>query len=71
MGHGYETTNYKKLDSRLGTNEDLTNFVDECHKQGMRVILDGVFNHTGRDFLHFKILNKIEKTLSIRIGIVM
>ena len=54
VGHGYETTDYKKLDSRLGTNEDLTNFVAECHKNGIRVILDGVFNHTGRDFFAFK-----------------
>ncbi len=54
VGHGYETTDYKKLDSRLGTNEDLTNFVSECHKQGIRVILDGVFNHTGRDFFVFR-----------------
>jgi glycosidase len=54
VGHGYETTDYKKLDSRLGTNEDLTNFVSECHKNGIRVILDGVFNHTGRDFFAFK-----------------
>ncbi len=54
VGHGYETTDYKKLDSRLGTNEDLTNFVSECHKQGIRVILDGVFNHTGRDFFAFQ-----------------
>ena len=54
VGHGYETTDYKKLDSRLGKNEDLTNFVAECHKQGIRVILDGVFNHTGRDFFAFQ-----------------
>ncbi len=54
VGHGYETTDYKKLDSRLGTNEDLTNFVAECQKQGIRVILDGVFNHTGRDFFAFQ-----------------
>ncbi len=54
VGHGYETTDYKKLDSRLGTNEDLTNFASECHKQGVRVILDGVFNHTGRDFFAFQ-----------------
>ena len=54
VGHGYETTDYKKLDSRLGTNEDLTNFVAECHSQGIRVILDGVFNHTGRDFFAFQ-----------------
>ena len=57
-GHGYETTDYKKLDSRLGTNEDLTNFVKECHGQGIRVILDGVFNHTGRDFFAFRDLLK-------------
>lgn len=54
VGHGYETTDYKKLDSRLGTNEDLTNFVAECHKKGIHVILDGVFNHTGRDFFAFQ-----------------
>ena len=53
VGHGYETTDYKKLDSRLGTNEDLAAFVEECHRQGVRVILDGVFNHTGRDFFAF------------------
>lgn len=54
VGHGYETTDYKKLDTRLGTNEDLRKFVEECHKQGIRVVLDGVFNHTGRDFFAFK-----------------
>ncbi len=58
VGHGYETTDYKKLDSRLGTNEDLTNFVKECHALGIRVILDGVFNHTGRDFFAFKDIKK-------------
>ena len=54
VGHGYETTDYKKLDSRLGTNEDLTAFVKACHEQGIKVIFDGVFNHTGRDFFAFK-----------------
>jgi len=54
VGHGYETTDYKKLDSRLGTNADLTAFVAECHKQDIRVIFDGVFNHTGRDFFAFR-----------------
>ena len=58
VGHGYETTDYKKLDSRLGTNEDLTQFVAECHSQGIRVILDGVFNHTGRDFFAFQDIKK-------------
>ena len=54
VGHGYETTDYKKLDSRLGDNQDLKDFVAECHRQGIRVILDGVFNHTGRDFFAFQ-----------------
>ena len=54
VGHGYETTDYRVLDSRLGTNEDLKAFVAACHKAGLRVIFDGVFNHTGRDFFAFK-----------------
>jgi glycosidase len=54
VGHGYETTDYKKLDSRLGDNEDLKNFVAACHEQGLKVIFDGVFNHTGRDFFAFQ-----------------
>ena len=58
VGHGYETTDYKKLDSRLGTNKDLTNFVKACHDKGIRVIFDGVFNHTGRDFFAFKDIQK-------------
>ncbi len=58
VGHGYETTDYKKLDCRLGTNEDLKSFVKECHSQGIRVIFDGVFNHTGRDFFAFKDIQK-------------
>lgn len=54
VGHGYETTDYKKLDSRLGTNDDLKAFVACCHEHGIRVIFDGVFNHTGRDFFAFR-----------------
>ncbi|MCM1120374.1 MAG: alpha-amylase family glycosyl hydrolase [bacterium] len=54
VGHGYETTDYRKLDSRLGDNEDLKTFVSKCHEAGIRVVLDGVFNHTGRDFFAFQ-----------------
>ena len=54
VGHGYETTDYKKLDSRLGDNQDLKNFVAECHAKNIKVIFDGVFNHTGRDFFAFR-----------------
>ncbi len=56
--HGYDTTDYKKLDTRLGTNEDLTKWVKNCHKSGIKVVLDGVFNHTGRDFFAFKDLKQ-------------
>jgi len=58
VGHGYETTDYRKLDSRLGTNKTLKNFVAECHRQDVKVIFDGVFNHTGRDFFAFKDLKE-------------
>ena len=58
VGHGYETTDYRKLDSRLGTNEDLKDFVRKCHEQGIKVVFDGVFNHTGRDFFAFRDLKQ-------------
>ena len=54
VGHGYETTDYFTLDSRLGTNEDLKAFVEYCHEKGIHVVLDGVFNHVGRDFFAFR-----------------
>lgn len=54
VGHGYETTDYYKLDSRLGTNDTLKGFVRQCHDRGIRVVLDGVFNHVGRDFFAFR-----------------
>lgn len=66
VGHGYETTDYKKLDSRLGTNEDLKHYVAECHRQGMKVIFDGVFNHTGRDFFAFQDIKKNRENSSYK-----
>ncbi|MBR4719115.1 MAG: alpha-glucosidase C-terminal domain-containing protein [Lachnospiraceae bacterium] len=57
-GHGYETTDYRKLDSRLGDNNDLKKFVKQCHKAGIKVIFDGVFNHTGRNFFAFRDLKE-------------
>ena len=54
VGHGYETSDYRKLDSRLGDNEDLKWLVSYCHAKGIKVILDAVFNHSGRDFFAFK-----------------
>ena len=48
--HKYNTKNYKKVDPHFGTNELLRDMVDKCHAAGIRVMLDGVFNHTGVDF---------------------
>ncbi len=58
VGHGYETTDYRLLDSRLGTNDDLAAFVRACHDAGLKVVFDGVFNHTGRDFFAFADIRK-------------
>ncbi len=52
--HGYDTADYTKIDVRLGTNKDFRYVCDALHKKGIRVILDGVFNHVGRDFFAFK-----------------
>ena len=66
VGHGYETTDYRKLDSRLGTNDDLKDFVNYCHQLGVRVILDAVFNHTGRDFFAFRDLKEKRENSAYR-----
>ncbi|MDA3941385.1 MAG: alpha-amylase family glycosyl hydrolase [Spirochaetia bacterium] len=59
--HGYDTLDYYKVDRRLGNNQDLQNLVEKCHNSGIRVILDGVFNHVSRHFFAFKdILEKRE-----------
>ncbi len=52
--HGYNTRDYSKIDTRLGTNLDFKKVVDELHKNGIKVVLDGVFNHVGRGFWAFK-----------------
>ena len=52
--HGYNTRDYKKLDVRLGTNEDFKQACEKLHENGIRVVLDGVFNHVGRGFYQFQ-----------------
>lgn len=52
--HGYNTRDYKKLDVRLGTNEDFKQVCEKLHENGIRVVLDGVFNHVGRGFYQFQ-----------------
>ena len=56
--HGYDTRDYKSVDRRLGDNEDFKRFVDHCHEKGIRVVVDGVFNHTGREFHAFRDIQK-------------
>ena len=45
--HRYGTADYSRVDPMLGTNEDFSKLCDEAHRRGMRIMLDGVFNHTG------------------------
>lgn len=52
--HGYNTRDYRKVDVRLGTNEDFKKVCDALHENGIRVVLDGVFNHVGRGFGPFQ-----------------
>ena len=52
--HGYDTSDYTKIDARLGTNEDFTEVCKALHENGIKIILDGVFNHVGREHFAFK-----------------
>ena len=61
--HGYDTRDYCKIDERLGTNEDFIEICKNLHDRGMRVVLDGVFNHVGRGFFAFQdVLNNRENS---------
>ena len=62
--HGYDTADYTKIDRRLGTNEDFALVCKKLHENGIKVVLDGVFNHVGRDFWAFKDVK--ENTFSSR-----
>lgn len=52
--HGYDTRDYTRLDCRLGSNEDFREVCGALHEAGVRVVLDGVFNHVGRGFWAFR-----------------
>lgn len=52
--HGYNTRDFQKVDTRLGTNEDFQNVCQNLHTAGIHVVLDGVFNHVGRGFWAFQ-----------------
>ena len=52
--HGYDTRDFKKIDCRLGTNEDFKEVCEDLHKHNVKIVLDGVFKHVGRGFWAFK-----------------
>ena len=56
--HGYDTIDYFKIDKRLGTNEDFKELCDKLHDNDIKIVIDGVFNHVGRDFFAFKDLQE-------------
>ena len=61
--HKYDTIDYYQIDPSFGTTEDLRELVQKAHERGMKVVLDAVYNHTGRDFFAFRdILENGEKS---------
>lgn len=52
--HGYDTTDHFRLDPRLGDEADFDQLVTEAHRRGLRILLDGVFNHVGTDFDRYR-----------------
>jgi cyclomaltodextrinase / maltogenic alpha-amylase / neopullulanase len=52
--HGYDTTDHYRIDPRLGDDADFDYVVSEAHRRGLRVLLDGVFNHVGVDFSRYR-----------------
>lgn len=61
--HKYDTIDYYEIDPCFGTKEDFKALVNECHQAGIKVILDGVFNHTGVDFFAFQdVIKNAEKS---------
>ena len=56
--HGYDTKDYYKIDKRLGSNEDFKVLCEKLHENNIKIVLDGVFNHVGREFWAFKDVQK-------------
>jgi cyclomaltodextrinase / maltogenic alpha-amylase / neopullulanase len=52
--HGYDTTDHYRIDPRLGDDADFDHLIAEAHQRGLRVLLDGVFNHVGTDFAGYR-----------------
>lgn len=56
--HGYNTRDYRKIDVRLGSNDDFKKVCEQLHDADIKVVLDGVFNHVGRGFWAFEDVKK-------------
>ena len=67
--HGYNTRDYTKIDCRLGTNEDFKKVCEALHAAGIKVVLDGVFNHVGRGFWAFQDVLKNRENSRYRTGL--
>lgn len=52
--HGYDTRDFRKIDCRLGSNDDFADVCKTLHEHGVKIVLDGVFNHVGRGFWAFR-----------------
>lgn len=64
FNHKYATTDYYKIDPMFGTSEDFKRLVNACHSVGIKILLDGVFNHTGINFKPFQdVLSKQEESI--------
>ncbi len=64
--HGYDTKDYYKVDTRLGDNASFKSICDELHANGIKIVLDGVFNHVGREFAPFKEVREKREGTSYR-----
>ena len=63
LSHGYDTSDYYRTDSRLGTKDDFKEVLSVLHENGIRIVLDGVFNHVGRGFWAFNdVQHKLEES---------
>lgn len=63
LSHGYDTSDYYRTDSRLGTKDDFKEVFSALHANGIRIVLDGVFNHVGRGFWAFNdVQHKLEES---------
>jgi len=58
--HRYDTGDYMHVDELLGTESDLITLIDKAKEYGIKIVLDGVFNHTGIDSLYFNVYNRYD-----------